>query len=199
MAGPRAKLSQAVAVLGGDLDHALGELRVPAAVIAADGTIRWHNDAITERFGNLTGMQFTKLLAPESVNQGRDAFARKMLGTERTSDRQATFLTPAGERIQVDISTVILEGTDHRAVGIFGLASPRTPPQKTRPLIRGLSPREAEVLAELAHGRSTGQIADHLGIARETVRNHVRSLFRKLGVHSRLEAVAEGRRRSLVD
>jgi DNA-binding CsgD family transcriptional regulator len=42
------------------------------------------------------------------------------------------------------------------------------------------------------------QIADALGISRETVRNHVRGILRTLGVHSRLEAVVEAHRRGLL-
>ncbi|TML51560.1 MAG: response regulator transcription factor, partial [Actinobacteria bacterium] len=48
------------------------------------------------------------------------------------------------------------------------------------------------------HGRSTEQIAAKLHLSPETVRNHIRALFRTLGVHSRLEAVAVARRQHLV-
>jgi two-component system nitrate/nitrite response regulator NarL len=56
-----------------------------------------------------------------------------------------------------------------------------------------LTPRQAEVLALLERGHSTAQIAEELHLSRETVRNHVRHMFRKVGVHSRLEAVAAAR------
>jgi LuxR family maltose regulon positive regulatory protein len=49
------------------------------------------------------------------------------------------------------------------------------------------------VLRLLEQGRSTKQIAAELHVSTETVRNHIRRLFRALGVHSRLEAVAAGR------
>jgi DNA-binding NarL/FixJ family response regulator len=54
------------------------------------------------------------------------------------------------------------------------------------------------VLALLAEGASTPQIASALGLAEETVRNHVRQLLRRLGVHSRLAAVAYARRNGLL-
>ena len=41
----------------------------------------------------------------------------------------------------------------------------------------------------LEQGRSTAQIAEELHISTETARNHIRRLFRALGVHSRLEAL----------
>ena len=45
---------------------------------------------------------------------------------------------------------------------------------------------------------STRQIADDLGIAPHTVRNHVRLILQALGAHSRLGAVAEAHRRGLL-
>jgi DNA-binding NarL/FixJ family response regulator len=44
-------------------------------------------------------------------------------------------------------------------------------------------PRQAEILRLLEHGRSTKQIAHQLHLSPETVRNHIRHLFRALGVH----------------
>jgi len=60
-----------------------------------------------------------------------------------------------------------------------------------------LTPRQAEVLRLLEHGRSTDQIAEELHLSRETVRNHIRHLLQALGVHSRLEAVALARQEHL--
>ena len=55
---------------------------------------------------------------------------------------------------------------------------------------RPLSTREREVLAQLAAGRSTDEIARALAISPVTVRNHIQRILPKLGAHSRLEAVA---------
>ena len=49
------------------------------------------------------------------------------------------------------------------------------------------------MLRLLEHGRSTKQIAAELHLSTETVKNHMRGLFRALGVSSRLEAVAVAR------
>lgn len=56
-----------------------------------------------------------------------------------------------------------------------------------------LSPREREVLASMAEGKRGGQIAEELLISADTVRTHTRSIFSKLEVHSRLEAVSVAR------
>jgi len=57
-----------------------------------------------------------------------------------------------------------------------------------------LSPREIEVLRSLAGGLRPEEISDAMGVSPHTVRSHIRNLISKLGVRSRLEAVAEGRR-----
>lgn len=56
-----------------------------------------------------------------------------------------------------------------------------------------LTPRERDVLMCLAQGRSAAEIAEELGVSAHTVRTHTNKIFAKLGVHSRLEAVALAR------
>lgn len=51
-----------------------------------------------------------------------------------------------------------------------------------------LTPREAEILCLLADGQSNKVIARNLGISDGTVKLHVKSILRKLNVHSRVEA-----------
>lgn len=51
-----------------------------------------------------------------------------------------------------------------------------------------LTGRESEVLLGLVAGRSNDQIADRLGIATETVKKHLTSVYRKMGVSTRTEA-----------
>jgi two-component system NarL family response regulator len=62
-----------------------------------------------------------------------------------------------------------------------------------------LSARELEVLTMLSIARPTEEIAEELGLAVETVRSHVKSILRKLRVHTRSEAIALGRRRGLLN
>ena len=51
-----------------------------------------------------------------------------------------------------------------------------------------LSPRQREVLELLALGMDNDQIATRLYISRNTVKFHVRTIYRRLGVHNRVEA-----------
>jgi DNA-binding NarL/FixJ family response regulator len=58
----------------------------------------------------------------------------------------------------------------------------------TTPLLPDvLTPREADVLDQLQMGRSNSEIALALSVSVETIRTHVRSVFRKLGVKGRRE------------
>ena len=59
-----------------------------------------------------------------------------------------------------------------------------------RPVRSPLTSREWEVLDLMCEGQSTEDIAENLVLSSETVRSHVKSILRKLGVGSRAEAVA---------
>ena len=62
-----------------------------------------------------------------------------------------------------------------------------------------LSPREREILALLASGKTQREIAAALVISPKTVATHIQHLLSKLGVHSRAQAVAAAYRLGLVD
>jgi DNA-binding CsgD family transcriptional regulator len=51
-----------------------------------------------------------------------------------------------------------------------------------------LSPRELEILALLADGNSTRQIAARLDITTSTVKTHLTSLYKKIGAQNRVHA-----------
>jgi DNA-binding NarL/FixJ family response regulator len=57
-----------------------------------------------------------------------------------------------------------------------------------------LTRREIDVLARLAEGASTERISKELALSVHTVRNHVQSAIRRLGAHSKLEAISIARR-----
>jgi len=55
---------------------------------------------------------------------------------------------------------------------------------------QALTRREVEVLRIVATGVKTREVAERLSLSAKTVRNHMQNILTKLGVHSRLEAVA---------
>lgn len=62
-----------------------------------------------------------------------------------------------------------------------------------------ITPRELEILALLADGLTTRQIARRLDISPRTVENHVAKLYRKLDVGSRMQAVARAATLGLIE
>jgi two-component system nitrate/nitrite response regulator NarL len=63
-----------------------------------------------------------------------------------------------------------------------------------RPVRSDLTSREWEVLDLVARGESEEEIADELVLSVETIRSHVKSLHRKLGVHTRSDLIEAVRR-----
>ncbi|MFD6997825.1 response regulator transcription factor [Streptomyces mirabilis] len=61
-----------------------------------------------------------------------------------------------------------------------------------------LAPREVDVLACVAAGATNGVAAERLGLRPETVKGYLRSAMRKLGAHTRWEAVVAARRAGLL-
>jgi NarL family two-component system response regulator LiaR len=61
-----------------------------------------------------------------------------------------------------------------------------------------LTPREVEVLRQLALGRSNKEIANALFISDETVKTHVGNVFSKLQVENRAQAIVQALKRGLV-
>jgi PAS domain S-box-containing protein len=177
------------------LPDALDRINVPSYMVDDHGIIRWMNAAAIQVVGDVRGRQVTSVVAPEDTNRARDAFYRHFVG-EEDIDAPVVVLDHEGNRLSVEVSTVCLYN-GHRVVGVFGQVSDIAE-EPERPLHPHLTPRQAQILRLLEHGRSTDQIADELHLSIETVRNHIRAVLRKLNVHSRLEAVAVARSEHLV-
>ncbi len=65
-------------------------------------------------------------------------------------------------------------------------------------LLVPLSPREMEILQHIAQGKSNKEIAFDLGISRQTVKNHMTSILRKLAVNDRTQAAIYALRRGWI-
>jgi pimeloyl-ACP methyl ester carboxylesterase/DNA-binding CsgD family transcriptional regulator len=61
------------------------------------------------------------------------------------------------------------------------------------PVFDSLTPRERDLVELIAQGRDNAQIAAHLGLSAKTVRNHITSIFAKLGVENRAQAIVLAR------
>ncbi len=74
----------------------------------------------------------------------------------------------------------------------------RAPAPPPPPHTYELTGREREILEALIEGRSEALVAERLAISPHTVRAHIKSMYRKLGVSSRAAAVAKALREELV-
>ena len=91
-------------------------------------------------------------------------------------ERAAEALTAEANagRLDPDAVTAVIEAAGHRA------------PRLERPA--GLTEREAEVVAMLARGLQTKQVAHELGISVKTADRHVQNAYSKIGVSTRAAA-----------
>jgi LuxR family maltose regulon positive regulatory protein len=87
------------------------------------------------------------------------------------------------------VAAVAAEG-QRVAAAAKGPARVLSPLDEPVVLAEPLSDREREVLALIAKGLSNRDIAERLYISLSTVKSHTASIYGKLGVHSRTEAVA---------
>ncbi|MEL0210351.1 MAG: LuxR C-terminal-related transcriptional regulator, partial [Novosphingobium sp.] len=62
-----------------------------------------------------------------------------------------------------------------------------------------LSPREIEVLQMIAGGHSNKQVAWKLGVAEETIKSNIKSIFGKLRVNDRTHAVTTAAKRGIIE
>lgn len=182
--------------LGAQLPRALERIALPLYVVDRAGVIRWLNRAAVDVIGNAVGLRYVDVLAPEAAQRAREEFTAKLLGTKQSSRYPLVVLGPGGASFRYEVASVPLV-QDSRVIGVFGIGYPAAARPAAELAPEQLTPRQREVLALLADGRSTREIAADLGIAEETARNHIRHLLRRLGVRSRLGAVAEARRLGL--
>lgn len=172
----------------GDLVPTLDRLNVPLVAVGRDRIVIWENAAARKLTGGMVSKPYVRALAPESRPPMERSFAQSMLNPTTLSEREVAMLRPDGSRVRAEISAVPVEANGY-VIGFFGavLVAGEARPAARR--TADLTPRQAEVLRLLARGASTQQIEEELGISRDTVRNHIRALLRRLHARSRLEAV----------
>ena len=88
------------------------------------------------------------------------------------------------------VAAEIIAGGEHSPPTVARRRGPRANPE--------LTDRERQVLAELVHGHTNQGIAEALGLSPKTVMHHTVSVYRKLAVRGRAEAIAHALRAGLV-
>ncbi|MFW6691306.1 response regulator transcription factor [Streptomyces sp. MAR4 CNX-425] len=109
----------------------------------------------------------------------------------RTAHRDLRTLAPriADEELRAELLSLC----DRLASAAVTVTPPAAGPERTV-----LAPRELDVLACVATGATNAATGERLGLRPETVKSYLRSAMRKLGTHTRLEAVTAARRAGLL-
>lgn len=195
---PAVRTAELLEALSAGAVALLEAMAVPAYIVDNDLRVRWQNAASRELVGDLRGrLEAGSKVVAEDLNQARDAFTEKQNGAEHT-EVELSLRRRDGTLVRVAVSSVPLKDQAGAMIGSFGLVHVlgELEPAAERP--PRLSPRERETLSLLASGHSTNEIAERMGISKETVRNHVKRVLRGLEANSRVEAVAKARRAGLV-
>ncbi|MPV36533.1 LuxR C-terminal-related transcriptional regulator [Georgenia subflava] len=136
-------------------------------------------------------LSLTRAVAAHRMSQRAAAAEAMHLATrlaERTGILRPFLLVPRSDLDAVAASLpqsrAVLEEVDQAA-----MSGPFPDPVHVQPL----SGREVQVLRELGSGRPLPLMARRLFVSESTVKTQVRSIYRKLGVHSRTEAIERGR------
>jgi PAS domain S-box-containing protein len=181
----------------------IDSLAIPASLHDVEGRFVHVNEAAERASGRssaeMLGGHFTDSLPPEARRSVAAQFRRAVERGEPT-DFETVFVDASGQLRGVRAQHLPLRsGGAIVAVLILAFDARRPPsgPIGLEPQPR-LTPRQREVLSLIAAGLSTSEIATQLTISPETVRNHLRSLFSELHVHTRLEAIAVAQRLGLL-
>jgi DNA-binding NarL/FixJ family response regulator len=127
-------------------------------------------EALAEHHPDIKTAMLTAVEEPQVIEsafrRGADAYILKSVNP---------FDLPAAIRQMLDGSVI------HRSPSAEGGAA--------APRAAGLSEKEVVVLVELCHGRTNKEIAASLWLSEQTVKFHLRNVYRKLGIKSRTEAL----------
>ncbi len=129
----------------------------------------------------------------QAICAGADGYLlKKAPARELVSHLRA--VTRGGSPLSSEIARSVLEVVRrYGATGeIADLAEPAEPTRLT------LTTREQDVLRGLSRGLTYDQVATDLGISVDTIRHHIRRIYKKLQVHSATEAVSRAVREGLI-
>jgi DNA-binding NarL/FixJ family response regulator len=128
-----------------------------------------------------------------SIKAGAAAFAVKDISPEdlihvvrRVSDGE--FLINDKVFSKPAVASRVLK--EFRELAVYG--------QEAQPIFAPLSPREVEILDNIAQGMTNKQVAYALSISEQTVKNHMSSILRKLAVNDRTQAVVYAMRQGWI-
>jgi DNA-binding NarL/FixJ family response regulator len=167
------------------------------ALLSSDNTIRVVNDSLNEE--SEADVVITSASYASIANNGLDpasSVATLFLSDDQPNVRAITRSLRVWGVLPTDASAEELTAAVHALSQGLIVGTPTLLfESESEPLSHGpLTDRESEVLGLLAKGLANKQIAVSLGISEHTVKFHVSSIYAKLNVTNRTEAVREGLR-----
>lgn len=167
------------------------------ALLSSDNTIKVVNDSLAEE--KEADVVITSASHTSFSNQGlsdTSSIAILFLSDDQLNLREMRRSYRVWGVLPTDASAEELNAAIHAlSQGLIVGASTLLFESESEPLSHGpLTDRESEVLGLLAKGLANKQIAVALGISEHTVKFHVSSIYSKLNVTNRTEAVREGLR-----
>jgi PAS domain S-box-containing protein len=178
----------------------IDSLTVPAALYGTDGYCLRINAPAELASGvsnaELVGRYVTDLV-PQEERANVEAQFRRAAEHGEPTDFETSFIDMLGHRRSTRAQHIPLqEGGEILGVIILAFEG-RNPPLPELAALRPLphlTQRQHEILELLAAGQSTAEMATQLTLSKETIRNHLRNIFRELQVHTRPEAIAAAQR-----
>ena len=150
---------------------------------------------LKERLPDIAVVMLTVFEEPatilEAITAGADGYLLKKTPAPEILS-QLRMIASGGSPLTPDVARTVLALLRSKN-GLLGGTSSSTPPTKL-----DLTEREQQVLQCLVKGCGYKQTASALGISTDTVRTHIRGMYRKLQVHSVAEAVARAIREKMV-
>jgi DNA-binding CsgD family transcriptional regulator len=145
-----------------------------------DDAVRSEGNTLGEISVNYPEPLALKVNATRYVDAGGAEAGRALLFCDVTAEKQ----------VRVTLSNEV-------ATRLLDLTSSHMPPRAPKP-VANLTHQEVRILRLVGSGMSNDEIAEEMSISASTVRTHLKSTYRKLGLNSRAEAVSYAVRNKLV-
>ena len=184
-----------------EVDFSLLDLvAVPTSAHDSERAFLWLNSA-GEAFSGLRNEEVRGSdvlgLVPDPWNDRARDEIKRCLEQQALRAYGSVFRRPLDNALVSVKVTLVPLIADGASVGFLAAAAGAGGVSPARTELR-LTARQLQVAQLLAEGFGTKEIASLLGLSKETARNHIQAILRRLGASSRIEAIAKARRLGLL-
>jgi DNA-binding NarL/FixJ family response regulator len=186
----------------------VGEVRDGPALLDACRTMRPDVIVLDDRLDDAPELDALRTLREEGISvaavvltdrtDGESVLRALRLGA-RGYLRKSSGLADVGTAVRVVADGGRAVATDDEQAAVMALGRFATQARERSEVQATLTPREQEILVMVSQGLTMQQAGRRLGISPRTVETHVAKLYRKLGVRTRLQAVARAAQLGLIE